>query len=72
MMAESGDLDPLLRLRDASGNVLAENDDAADSSLGLNAQLLQVALPADGPYTVEAVRFAGTGRYRLVIVTTSP
>jgi hypothetical protein len=71
MLAESGDLDPLLRLRDASGNVLAENDDAADPALGLNAQLLQVTLPADGPYTLEAVRFAGAGRYRLVIVATS-
>jgi sugar lactone lactonase YvrE len=71
MLAESGDLDSLLRLRDAGGNVLAENDDAADATLGLNAQLLQVTLPADGPYTLEAVRFAGAGRYRLVIVATS-
>ncbi len=71
MIAESGDLDPMLRLRDASGNILAENDDAADPALGLNAQLLQVALPADGAYTIEAVRFEGSGRYRLVIVATS-
>ncbi|HEX2906895.1 MAG TPA: pre-peptidase C-terminal domain-containing protein, partial [Phototrophicaceae bacterium] len=71
MQASGGTLDSVLRLLDADGNVLTENDDAADTALGKDAQLVQVALPADGTYTLEARRFDGDGGYTLVIVATS-
>jgi len=64
-------LDPVLRLLDPNGNLVANNDDAADTALGLNAQLVQVRLPVDGQYTIEASRFDGEGQYELVIVATS-
>jgi hypothetical protein len=71
MQAEaSSTLDPLLRLLDADGRVVARNDDAADPALGVNAQLVQVALPVDGTYVIEASRFDGEGAYTLVIVAT--
>ncbi len=71
MGVTSGTLDPLVRLLDADGNVLAENDDADDPELGKNAQIVQVTLPADGLYTLEAARFEGEGDYVLLIVATS-
>lgn len=71
MQSESGSLDPLLRLLDGSGSLLAENDDAADTAMGKDAQLVQVRLPQDGTYVLEAARFDGEGEYTLVIVVTS-
>ncbi len=71
MQAVSGTLDPLLRLLDDQGRVLAENDDAADPALGKDAQLSQVRLPADGSYALEARRFVGEGDYTLVVVETA-
>jgi hypothetical protein len=67
MLSSSGDLDPALRLFDTGGNVIAENDDAADVTLGNGAQLFEVRLPRNGSYIVEAGRFTGTGRYSLEI-----
>ncbi len=64
-------LDPLLRLLDADGRVVARNDDAADPALGVNAQLVQVSLPAEGTYVIEASRYEGEGAYTLVIVATT-
>lgn len=63
-------LDPLLRLLRPDGRVVARNDDALDTALGVNAQLSQVALPADGTYVIEASRYEGEGAYTLVIVAT--
>ncbi|MBI5671230.1 MAG: pre-peptidase C-terminal domain-containing protein [Chloroflexi bacterium] len=71
MQAAGGNLDAVLRLLDANNTVIAENDDAADAALGKDAQLVQVRLPADGVYTLEARRFEGEGDYTLVIVATS-
>lgn len=71
MQAAGGNLDAVLRLLDARYEVVAENDDAADAALGKDAQLVQVRLPADGTYTLEARRFDGDGDYTLVIVATS-
>ncbi len=71
MQAETGTLDPLLRLWDEDGAMVAENDDAADSALGKNAQIVQVSLPTAGTYTLEAGRFSGEGVYTLIIVATS-
>lgn len=65
---ETATLDPLLRLVGPDGTVVAENDDAADPTLGINAQLAGVTLPADGTYTLEAARFDGIGDYELTIV----
>lgn len=67
----SGELDPVLRLLDARGDVVAENDDAADSALGKNAQIVMVTIPANGTYTLEASRFSGAGGYSVIIVATS-
>lgn len=63
-------LDPALVLRQSDGELVAFNDDAADPELGVNAQITQVTLPADGEYSVEASRFEGAGEYSLVIVNT--
>lgn len=71
MQAAGGTLDSVLRLLDANDTVIAENDDADDAALGKDAQLVQVRLPADGMYTLEARRFEGEGDYILVIVATS-
>lgn len=72
MTAESGTLDPIIRLYDARGTLIDENDDSADISMGRDSQLAQVQLPANGFYTIEATRFDGEGRYQLILVTTSP
>ncbi len=67
MNAESDTLDSYLRLVDANGTLIAENDDADDTELGSDAQLVEVRLPLNGKYTIEAARFVGEGRYQLVI-----
>lgn len=72
MVALSGDLDTLLELYQPDGTFFVSNDDAVDTELGVNAQLTQVQLPADGMYAIEAGRWEGTGAYRLVIVITDP
>jgi hypothetical protein len=71
MQTTDGELDPVLRLLNSQGDVIAENDDAADSALGKNAQLVMVNIPSDGTYTLEAVRFSGAGDYTIIIVATS-
>ena len=52
----SGDLDPVLRLVDVNGQLLASADDGQD----LNAELI-APLPVDGSYTVEVMRYDGLG-----------
>lgn len=71
MQAQSGTLDSLLRVLDSDNTVLDENDDAADSALGQNAQIVGVRLPRDGTYFLDARRFQGEGTYSIVIVITS-
>lgn len=71
MQAQTGTLDPVLRLLDKNGNSIADNDDAADTALGKNAQLVMVKIPANGTYTLEAERFSGAGDYMIIIVATS-
>lgn len=68
LLAEGGTLDPLLRLLGPDGALLAENDDADDGTLGRNAQLVQVVLPAAGVYLLEATRFDGEGGYSLQVI----
>lgn len=67
MTANSATLDPILILISSNGNLIAENDDALDSSLGLNAQIADVTLSSNGRYIVEARRFDGEGSYELNI-----
>lgn len=71
MFAEAaGTLDPALRLYSPDGRVLAQNDDARDPALQLNAQLVSIELPQDGLYRLEATRYAGEGEgdYEIVIL----
>lgn len=75
MDALSGNLDPLLLLGDADLNLLAEDDDGGD---GFNARL-EVVLPTDGTYVIEATRYGqGTeagrsaGEYRLTLINVQP
>lgn len=62
-----GTLDPVLRFLNQSGNLIAENDDADDVSLGVDSQLLDIRLPINGLYTIEAIRFDGEGSYTLTV-----
>ncbi|MFP4321854.1 MAG: hypothetical protein ACLFTK_05310 [Anaerolineales bacterium] len=69
---DGSNLDPLLRLRDAQGRELVQNDDA---ELGtLDAAITDFTLPYTGQYVIEATRFgeatgATSGGYTLEIVT---
>lgn len=67
MEAQSGTLDPLLRLTNADGDLIAENDDAGTPELGTNALIEQVLLPFSDDYILTATRFQGGGRYTLTI-----
>lgn len=71
MQAEGGTLDPIIGLYAADGMLIEENDDAADTAMGRNAQLVGVQLPSDGLYYLDARRFEGEGSYSIVIVATS-
>lgn len=62
-----GSPDPLLRLLDARGQVLAENDDADDPALGLNARLVDFNMPATGTYLLQVVRQSGEGEVRVSV-----
>jgi hypothetical protein len=55
MVADVPDLDPFLILLDATGSVIAENDDRATDSR--DAAITDVELPADGTYIVFASTF---------------
>jgi hypothetical protein len=68
----SDTLDPSLRLLDATAKVLAENDDAADTTLGRGAQIAAFKLPSDGVYGIEARRFNGEGNFRLTVGPPTP
>lgn len=67
MLTQDGSLDPLLRVYDPNGNLLAENDDAEDTALGFDAQIVDLQLPFNGEYIIEAGRFDGEGSYLLRI-----
>jgi hypothetical protein len=54
LTAVSGDLDPLLYLVDANGNIIAENDDVADGDIN---SYIEFARPPFGKYTVIVTRF---------------
>jgi hypothetical protein len=68
---EGASLDAALRLYAPDGRIIAQNDDAADPSLGLNAQLVRVVIPEEGVYRLEATRYAGegSGAYEVIIAT---
>lgn len=71
MDALSGNLDPLLLLGDSALNLIAEDDDGGG---GFNARL-EVVLPANGTYVIEATRYGqdteaglSSGEYRLTLL----
>jgi hypothetical protein len=71
MESLSGNLDPLLLLGDAALNLIAEDD---DSGGGFNARI-EVVLPAEGVYVIEATRYGqdseggqSAGDYRLTLL----
>jgi hypothetical protein len=56
----SGTLDPVLRLLDADGNMLAYNDDHGSADLTLNtldSKIADYVVPADGMYMIEVRDF---------------
>jgi len=65
--------DPLLRLRDSSGNLIAENDDSG----GLDSRIVFTA-PSSGTYYIDAGAYApyegnsGTGTYTVSVQPYSP
>ncbi len=65
--AATGSTDPLLRLLDARGQVLAENDDADNPALGLNARIADFDMPASGTYLLQVVRQSGEGEVRVSV-----
>lgn len=67
MRAQSGDLDTILMLTNAEGDLIAENDDAEVIDIGSDSQIVQVLLPFTGEYRIEAARFTGVGRYTLTV-----
>jgi len=67
MQAINEELDTILYLYDPNGNLIAENDDADDITLGFNSQLVDMRIPFAGTYIIEANRFNGEGDYRLTI-----
>lgn len=71
MDAETGSLDPYLKLYGPDGRLIAWNDDAADYDMGITAQVVLYELPESGAYRLEATRYDGAGRYRLVVVEMS-
>jgi hypothetical protein len=52
----SADFDPFVRLLDANGSVVAEDDDSGGSS---QARIEGYVIPADGEYTIEVDAFRG-------------
>jgi hypothetical protein len=68
LQAITGDLDPIVVLRNTAGVNLALDD---DSGVGRNAQL-RYTLPADGRYVIAVTRYGlregtTTGDYRLIL-----
>lgn len=67
-MLQVDSMDPYLRLLDAGGSVLAEDDDSAGS---LNSRIGPYRLPANGTYTIVATSLGGsdTGAFTLSLDT---
>lgn len=68
LTAKFESLDPLVRVTGPTGMIIAENDNAEDMSLGLNAQIVNLTLPETGRYVIEASRFDGNGDYVLEVL----
>lgn len=65
MNAKGGETDPVLRLYDPEGRLIAEDDNGNGKR---NARIDGIVLAADGVYTVEAINNGpGAGRYALII-----
>ena len=70
---QSAEFDTLLRLQDAKGKTLAENDDIDFPGNNLNSRILFIP-KADGVYRIIAASFQQTGRgaYQIIIRQYSP
>lgn len=75
----SGNLDPILRLKNVDGELLAHNDDhtTADTTLSpFDARVSNFTVPEDGEYIIEVVDFIGNaGKFVIQIgqeIQTSP
>jgi hypothetical protein len=70
----SGTLDPVLRLRDSAGEVVAFNDDHTTFDLSLDtldAQIVEFIVAETGDYTLEVTDFAGrAGTFELTLLHT--
>ncbi len=71
LQSVDGSTDTVLRVLGPQGDVLAENDDADNTDLGTDSQLMGVTLPENGTYIIEAARFDGSGPYQLRISPTT-
>jgi len=74
MTRTSGDLDTLLEVVGANGQVIASNDDI--DSGNRNSRIAAATLPADGLYTIRATRYSGAngisvGGFRLTLTLVS-
>ncbi len=70
MQRVTADLDPVLQFTDATGRVLAENDDA--SLAQRDSFIRSVTIPADGTYRIIANRFgSNSGAYTLTLTLIS-
>lgn len=68
MRQTTGDLDTLVRILDADGERIAENDDDTQSDT-FDSFLRDYTIPADGEYTIIATRYEGGtsfGNYELI------
>lgn len=71
----SGTLDPYLRLLDANGDLVAQNDDHTTNDLSLNildAQIADWSAPETANYMLEVIDFLGNaGQFELILVRQS-
>lgn len=68
MLAVDESLDPALRFFAIDGRLLAENEDALDSALGVNAQLVRISIVTTGAYRLESLSSSGSGDFVLQIL----
>ena len=70
--SDSTQLDPYMTVYDSQYNLVAQNDDAADSQLGNSAQIPQITLSRNGLYYIDALRLDGAGKYSLTVEVVEP
>ena len=66
MQNTGGKLDPLVRLWDGNGELVAEDD---DGGVGGNALIDKLEITQAGPYVTQAGRYSGNGSYSLTLTS---